>query len=162
MTEYSIQEARTFANLDYTYKAALNDATIFEALCSDPETIRSLIDVFTLKVEHLETQLDTRSRKVNARMVYASAQESEEALAIMTAEHVEWEAKVKALLRSTQFHLKQALRRARLLWDDPIKVLQEIDDMLTSNMSDADVLDAIAELVGTAIEEIEVTNEPAA
>lgn len=153
MTEYAtIEDARSFNDPDATYKAALNDPTVFEALCSDPETIRLLIDVFTMKVEHLETQLKNRRTRLDFELMGMSEFETSR----REAEHAEWEGKVRALLRSTQFHLNQTLRRARLLWDDPIKVLKEIDDLLTSSMSDADVLDAISNLVGNAMEEIEV------
>lgn len=148
----TIEQARTFADPDATYKSALNDPTVFEALCSDEETIRLLIDVFTMKVEHLQTQLDTRARRVGLEL--AEAHDERDA-ALISANHAEWEGKVKALLRSTHFHLKQALRRARLLWDDPIRTLKEVQHLIDSDMADADVLDAIEELIDKSVTDLE-------
>lgn len=140
----TIEEARTFSDPDGSYKAALNDPTVFEALCSDQEAIRALIDVFTMKVEHLEAQLSTRERRVKLDQLHAQTEVDEIKIA---AAHAEWEAKVRALLRSTEFHLKRALRRAELLWDDPIESLRHIDRILLSDLGDGDALDEITKVV---------------
>ena len=148
--EITVEEAASFSDPDASYKAALNNPTVFEALCSNPETIRSLIDVFTMKVEHLETQLTTRARRMELEVEDNPSREAH-----IRANHAEWEAKVKALLRSTVFHLRQALRRAHLLWDDPVETLRQVRALIASELSDGDCLDAIDELVDKALTLIE-------
>lgn len=145
----SIEEARTFRDPDGTYMAALNDPTVFEALCSDVATISLLIEVLTMKVEHLETQLKTRAKRHTLALHVAT---TELARIEIAANYAEWEGKVTALLRSTIFHLRQTLRRAHKLWDDPIRTLKEAQRLIQSDLDNADVLDAISELFDKTLE----------